>query len=312
MKRHYLFFCYLIIYSNPCFSQSDSIILPKESRISMAKSVIANSFLSIPKDFVQMGHTFSNDWQQTALYAGGIVGLIASDTYTTGFLHDKIEPNLNYKLPKIDFLKTNIDWVDGNNAYIIYPILGLYAGSFVANNRKGQVASVNAIKAITYSYVISHLILKTITARNRPQRLLNDNNPALSPWTKDQWDFGNYHPIYFKSQADGTSFPSFHATFYFSVAKVFQMEYDNYWIPYTIVTGVFLADVKSHQHWVSDLLVGGLLGTIIGKSVVKSSRKQTTTSKNIMGNNPPKFKISKQFVPQISSNFVGLHFIGSF
>ncbi len=312
MKSRFIFFFYLMVFSNPCFSQSDSIVLPKESRLSMAKSVFSNSVMCIPKDFVQMGHSFSDDWKQTALYAGGILGLIATDSYTTNFLQEKIEPNLTYKLPKIDFIKTNIDWIDGNNAYIIYPILGLYAGSFVANDRKGQVATVNALKAISYSYVISHLILKTITARNRPQPLLNDDNQALSPFSKDQWDFGNYHPIYFKSQSDGTSFPSFHATFYFSVAKVFQMEYNNYWIPYTIATGVFMADFKSHQHWVSDLLVGGLLGTIIGKSVVKSSRNQTTNHKNNVGNNPQKFKISKQFVPQISSNFVGLHFVGSF
>lgn len=260
-----------------------------------------------------MGHTITSNWKRTALYTGGIIGLIATDKITTGFLHDHIEPSIDYTLPKIDVLKTNIDWVDGNNAYILYPILGLYAGSFIANHEKGQVVAVNAIKSITYSYVISHLFLKTIFARNRPQRSINDDNPVVAPWTKDNWDFGNYHPVYFKSKTDGTAFPSFHATFYFSVAKVFQMEYNNYWIPYTIATGVFLADIKDHKHWVSDLLVGGLVGTIIGKSVVNSSRKQMAKNNGTaVIENPRKFKMNKQLVPQITSSMVGLHFVGSF
>ena len=311
MKKNLLLFIFLI-QSAVSFSQADSLVLKKENRFKVAKSVLANSVLSVPGDFVEMGHNVSSNWKRTAAYAGGILGLIATDKYTTGFLHDTFEPNVDYQLPKIDVLKVGLDWADGNNAYILYPIIGLYAGSFIANDRKGQQTAINAVKAVTYSYVISHLILKTLIARNRPQRSVNDDKPVLDPWTKDQWDFGNFHPVYFPSRADGTAIPSFHATFYFSVAKVFQMEYNNYWIPYTIATGVFMADMKGHNHWVSDLIVGGLVGTIIGRSVVRSSRKQIEKSNNAIGYNPNKFKMTKQLIPQITTNQVGLHFIGSF
>ncbi|MGA9638447.1 phosphatase PAP2 family protein [Flavobacterium sp.] len=311
MKNHYLFL--LILLSFQVFAQVDSLKTEKLSRLKVAGTVIKNGILSVPSDFTEMGHTVTADWKRTVLYAGGIVGLIATDKITTGFLHDQIEPTIDYTLPKIDVIKTKIDWIDGNNAYILYPILGLYAGSFALNNQKGQRVAVNAIKAISYSYVISHLLLKTISGRNRPQRPLNGDESAIAPWTKDNWDFGNYHPLYFQSKTDGTSFPSFHATFYFSVAKVFQMEYNNYWIPYTIATGVFLADIKSHNHWVSDLLVGGLVGTIIGKSVVNSSRKQAAKiNRPAVIENPKKFKMNKQLVPQITSSMVGFHFVGSF
>ncbi|GIZ08637.1 phosphatase PAP2 family protein [Flavobacterium sp. UMI-01] len=304
---------FILFSTSIIFSQTDSLSIKKEGTFKTAATVIKNSVLSVPNDFSEMGHTISSDWKRTALYTGGILGLIATDKITTGFLHDHIEPNIDYTLPKIDVLKTGVDWSQGNNAYILYPILGLYAGSFIANHEKGQVVAINAVKSVAYSYVLSHLVLKTIFARHRPQRRLNDDNPVESPWTKNNWDFGNYHPVYFKSKADGTALPSFHATFYFSVAKVFQMEYNNYWIPYTIATGVFLADIKSHNHWVSDLLVGGLVGTIIGKSVVNSSRKQMAQNKGTaVIENPKKFKMNKQWVPQISSTMVGLHFIGSF
>lgn len=191
--------------------------------------------------------------------------------------------------------------------------MGLYAGSLIINNKKGQIVATNAIKSVTYSYLISHLVLKTIFARNRPQRRINDNEPVIAPWTKNNWDFGNFHTVYTDSKVYGTAFPSFHATFYYSVAKVFQMEYNNYWIPYTIATGVFLSDIKGHNHWVSDILVGGLVGTIIGKSIVTSSRKQIEKNKDTaLIYNPRKFRMSKQLIPQISSSMVGLHFVGSF
>lgn len=310
MKKIFILY---ILSSIPCFSQIDSVKLKKETRFQIATTVLKNSILAVPGDFTEMGHTVSKDWKRTAIYAGGIVGLIAADKITTGFLHDRIEPTIDYSLPRIDVLQTKVDFLDGNNAYILYPILGLYAGSLAINNQRGQTAAVNAVKAITYSYVISHLVLKTVFARNRPQRELNDNKTVIAPWTKDNWDFGNYHPVYFKSKEGGTALPSFHATFYFSVAKVFQMEYNNYWIPYTIVTGVFLADIKGHNHWVSDLLVGGLVGTIIGRSVVISSRKQIEKNKSTALNlNPRKFRMSKQLIPQISSSMIGLHFVGSF
>jgi membrane-associated phospholipid phosphatase len=317
MKNYFLLL--LVLISNASFAQIDSLTtkidnqITKENRFNVAGSVLKNSILSVPGDFSEMGHTVTSDWKRTAIYAGGILGLIATDKITTGFLHDHIEPNINYSIPRIDVLKTNISWADGNNAYLLYPILGLYAGSFAINNKKGQTVAVNAIKSITYSYVISHLIIKTIFARNRPQRSLNDTNLVIEPWTKDNWDFGNFHPVYFQSETMGTGFPSFHATFYYSVAKVFQMEYNNYWIPYTIATGVYLADIKDHNHWVSDLLVGGLIGTIIGKSVVNSSRKQMAKNNGTALNyNPKKFKMNKQFVPQITSSMVGFHFVGSF
>ncbi|WP_418263158.1 phosphatase PAP2 family protein [Flavobacterium faecale] len=311
MKKITLLF--FVFVSINCFAQMDSIPVQKSNHFQTAGRVIKNSVLSVPGDFTEMGHTVSCDWKRTALYAGGIVGLIATDKITTGFLHDHIEPTVNYSLPKIDVIKTGIDWAQGNNAYMLYPILGLYAGSLVANHEKGQQVAVNAVKSITYSYVISHLFLKTIFARNRPQRPVNGNEPAEAPWTKDNWDFGNFHRPYIQSRADGTAFPSFHATFYFSVAKVFQMEYNNYWIPYTIATGVFLADIKGHNHWVSDLLVGGLVGTIIGKSVVNSSRKQIAKNNGTaVIENPKKFRMQKQLVPTISSSLVGFHFVGSF
>ena len=311
MKSYTLIF--FSILSVSCFSQNDSLEIKKDNRFKVAGSVFADSFLSIPGDFSAMGYNVSSDWKRTAIYTAGIIGLIAVDKQTTGFMHDKIEPNIDYSLPDIN-PKNGIPHVTRDDAYILYPIVGLYAGSLIINNRKGQVVAVNAVKSLAYSYVITQLVLKTITSRNRPQRKINDDNPVVEPWTKNPWDFGNYDKINFAAGPNGgTSFPSFHTTAYFAVAKVFQMEYNNYWIPYTFVTAVFLSNIKGHEHWVSDLLVGGLVGTIIGRSIVISSRKQMAKNESSAFNdNPKKFRMQKQLIPQISNSMIGFHFIGTF
>ncbi len=310
----------ILLVSLKVSAQTDSLKPIKDNRFKVAGKAIKNGVLSVPGDFSEMGKSFSNDWTKTAIYAVGIVGLIAVDKYTTSFLKDKIEPTIDYSLPNIDAVKfgddpTHSNWLRGNNAYMTYPLIGLYAGSLIANYSKGQTVAINAFKAMTYSFVISHLILKTVFARNRPNpggNLFSDD-PAKLNYTKDNWDFGNFHPIYYGTNEAGTSMPSYHATTYFALAKVIQMEYNNYWIPYTFATVIFMAELKDHNHWVSDLVVGGLIGTIIGRSVVKSSRNQivkSDSSSNKLGF--LNVKMQKQLVPQISRNAIGFHFIGTF
>jgi membrane-associated phospholipid phosphatase len=301
--------------------KTDSLSIKKEGRFQVAGSVFKNSILSVPGDFSEMGRTISSDWKRTAMYAGGILGLIVIDKQTTSFFHDHVERIVDYRLPKIAIVNTNKAFVDYENAYILYPIVGLYAGSLLLNKKKGQVVAINAVKSISYSFLVSHILLKTVFARNRPQRKLSTDEPIVLPYTKNNWDFGNYgSPTYTPFDLrpankinEGNAFPSFHATFYFSVAKVFQMEYNNYWIPYGVATIVFASHLKGHDHWISDLVLGGLVGTIIGRAVVKSSRKQMDKSQNTgLGYNPKKFKMTKYLAPQISPQSVGLHFVGTF
>ncbi len=310
---HNLFLFFLILTINISYSQNDTLTLKKENRFKVAGKVLKDNILSIPQDFVEMGHTFSDDWTRTAIYTGSIVGLIAVDKYTTGYFHDKIEPTVDYSIPNITFIKNDLHWLSGNNAYITYPLIGLYAGSFALNNKKGQIVATNAFKSMAYCFVINHVFLKTIFARNRPQRSLNDSKPAADPWTKDPWDFGNFHPVYLGTHPGGTSFTSTHAAAYYAVAKVIQMEYGNYWIPYTFATAVFLADIKTHNHWVSDLVGGALVGTIIGRAVVLNSRKNREKTDPLKNKYSLKnLKMEKHWIPQFSNSSVGLHFVGTF
>jgi membrane-associated phospholipid phosphatase len=286
----------------------------KEGYFRTIGGTITDGFLSVPRDFSQMGKTLSSNWKRTAIYTGSIIGLIATDKYTTGFLHNKIEPNIDYTLPNISFMNESSGynlWLRWNNAYMTYPVIGLYLGSLATNYKKGQVTVVNTVKAMGYSYLVSHLFMKTAFARNRPHRSLKDDIPEQEPWTRNNWDFFNFHKVYFFSRADGTSFVSYHATTYFAMAKVFQMEFNNYWIPYTFATFIFMADMKSHNHWVSDLVAGALVGTVIGKAVVESSRIQMERQKT-KSQNKKNVSMKGQWIPSFSNSYMGLQFVGNF
>lgn len=304
------FFTVIFLCCYSLLSAQVDTIIKKDDFLVTSGRVIKNSVLSIPNDFVFMGKEVSKDWGKTGLYTLGTVGLILTDKVTTRFLHQHIEPNVNYSLPNISLVKnvTPFEWFAGNDAYMTYPIVGLYLSSLVSNNEKGQYVAINAFKSLTHSLLVSQLALKTIFGRNRPIRPLNTTNENITPWTKDNFDFFNSRGKFLTSDEKASSFPSLHATAYFAIAKVFQMEYDNYWIPYSFMSIIFLADIKGHNHWVSDMVIGGVVGTIIGRSVVKNSWKlRYGSTERINKEKNVSFTIVPQLSPQLSGAPVSLY-----
>jgi membrane-associated phospholipid phosphatase len=275
-----------------------------------AAYVFKTSFKTIPSDFVFLGKEFSDDWKKTGYYAAGILGLIASDKITTKAWKNYVEPNIQYTLPAItpEFLKGSKNlWIVGENAYLTYPIMGLYFGSLFANSEKGQFVGINAFKAIAYSTLITQITLKTVLGRNRPFPRTNTSiNYDPSYFTNNNWDFfNNRNGTYIYGHPSGSAMPSMHVTTYFALAKVIQMEYDNYWIPYGIMSVVFLNHIDGHQHWFSDMVFGGLVGTLIGRSIVRSSWK----SRGVL--DKKERKISLNYIPQFSTQFTGLKIIAN-
>ena len=48
----------------------------------------------------------------------------------------------------------------------------MYAAGLLTGNEKMQEAGVLTVKAVVESYVVSHIVLKTLVARHRPARPL--------------------------------------------------------------------------------------------------------------------------------------------
>ena len=58
--------------------------------------------------------------------------------------------------------------------------------------------------------------------------------------------------------------PSFHFTLFFAVASVYSNAYDDALWPYGLAAVGLASNIRGHNHWVSDMIAGALIGTAIG------------------------------------------------
>lgn len=154
--------------------------------------------------------------------------MILADRPITTFYQDTIEPAVgDFQLPPIQ-VPEPLSFLSNESRYLVAGLAGSYALGLAFNDERAQTAAVLAGKAVAYSYLTSHLLLKSITGRNRPVPNLSSFEGDPSDFTTDPLDFGNFHGVSFESAAYGTAMPSFHVTHYFAVARVYAGVYDNY------------------------------------------------------------------------------------
>lgn len=115
-----------------------------------------------------------------------------------------------------------------------------------------------ALEALVDSTIVVQL-LKLSTQRERPTR--NKGRERINNATG-------------KFGAGGSSFPSGHAINSFALASVFAARYPDrplvQWTAYSLASTAAIARMTSRKHFPSDILVGGVLGYLIGRHVVRS------------------------------------------
>ncbi|MEZ5722717.1 MAG: hypothetical protein R3D59_14690 [Paracoccaceae bacterium] len=95
------------------------------------------------------------------------------DVPTTKAYQEHILPiGKDFNLPEL----VDIDNVTIDSQYLALGVAGTYAWGLAANDERSQVAALLATKAVAYSYLTSHLVLKTAFGRLRPVKDL-DNPP---------------------------------------------------------------------------------------------------------------------------------------
>lgn len=252
-----------------------------ENRLQKAERVFFDTMGGIGNE---LGDIFSFPFRDPATfgaYAAGIGALTLVDRPTTIFYQDYIEANIaGFDLPRPGFLPAGIST---DAFYIGAAVAGTYAYGIAANDERAQVAALLSTKAVAYSYMTSHLLLKTGFGRRRPVKNLSTHTGPTGVLTTSPFDFFESSGVKFDPSPDATSMPSFHFTMYFSTARVYSGVYDNYWIPYGIAGILAAQSVEGHNHWVSDMVAGALIGTGIGNVLLdnyaerRGSRFSTVT-----------------------------------
>ncbi len=149
-------------------------------------------------------------------------------------------------------------------------VAGVFLGvGLVSGNKTSTETAVLASNAMLQSALLVG-VLKGLFGRQRPEYA-----DGVDHWSGP----AGFFKMYEKGQMGRyDSFPSGHAITAFSLATVLAMQYgDTVWVPvlsYTVATGVALSRVTESKHWLSDVLVGGVLGHLIGRLVVRNHRQR--------------------------------------
>jgi hypothetical protein len=277
-----------LFFSFPLLAQLDFEIdrTVKETRL----GIIRNTLLTIDDDARAI---INRPLKNPNLTANGVklFAMIVTDYQTTKFFQDHIEPFDVHVRSVISFpsLYPNVPvlgkWGGGVDGWMYTGVTAMYAAGVLTGHEKMQEAGILTTKAVVESYVVSHIILKTLVARHRPARPLGDysqtDRDSQYPFVHSPLDFFNFHVPYLHSDAYGTGFPSYHATMFFAFASVNAKVFDNKWIPYGLATTALLYDIRGHNHWVSELVAGAVIGEFIGKVVYENYHERRNDSNSL-------------------------------
>jgi membrane-associated phospholipid phosphatase len=178
----------------------------------------------------------------------------------------------------------------------IYSVIGFGLGSAAFRNQKGVQTSLLATQAVITSGIWARII-KLLTGRERPLADYVNSKSESGHWYGPFAMF-NQDPAAKKSASSFDAFPSGHTATAFSIATVFATQYKDIKIvpiiSYSLATLVGISRLTEHEHWSSDVFVGGLLGWACGKQVTSSFNKlhsDKTSSTHPKSKNKPEVTI---------------------
>ena len=232
--------------------------------------VLGDAIRAVPDEVADIVMYPANSPTDFWRYAAFVGALVVVDKPLTQLYQDSVEASLkDFKIPDSPLPTSAI--TAGTDGWLLLGVSGTYLGGLLADDPHTQKVGIAATKAIGYSYLLDHVALKTIAGRNRPLASLSGGQ-ASGSFTSNPYDFFNSRGgAVLNSDAQGSSFLSFHVTMWFAVAKVYERAYDNYWVPYSLTALGLASNIQGHRHWVSDMVGGALLGTLIGDSVFKQT-----------------------------------------
>lgn len=183
-------------------------------------------------------------WRRAALAAGAIAATAAIDESLQNRSHER-------RNDALDDLTESITPFGGR--YSDRVLMGFaLAGLATRDDRSMKIAFDGLMSSILASKVVTPLLKQTV-GRNRPA---GDDAFAFE---------------------GGDSFPSNHATQAFAVASVIASHHDERWVDvlaYGLASAVGYARVRHEAHYASDVVAGAVIGTAIGKLVVRTNERQ--------------------------------------
>jgi membrane-associated phospholipid phosphatase len=162
-------------------------------------------------------------------------------------------------------------------------------GGLISHNKRLLDTGRDAVEAEILAAGITTPLLKYAVGRVRPS---------------DGADADEFKPF-----SGNSSFPSGHTTEAFAVASVLSARADGWVVPvlsYTLASCVGYARVHDRAHWASDVIGGGLVGTFIGRTIVRRHEREGAEPEGP----PPAY--SFRIAPVVSAGSLGFTASASF
>lgn len=135
-------------------------------------------------------------------------------------------------------------------------LAGAAAGAVAFGDARAQNMGIISLESIAGAAAVS-MATKRIVGRARPSE-------GQGQWNKT-------------SDRSNASFPSNHSTVAFAAVTPFAQEYDAPWL-YGLAAASSMGRAAGRQHWVSDVVAGGVLGYAIGSWLWQAQRNNTGSS----------------------------------
>jgi membrane-associated phospholipid phosphatase len=139
-------------------------------------------------------------------------------------------------------------------------LAGAAAGAVAFGNARAQNMGIISLESIAGAAAVS-IATKRIVGRARPGE---SQSEGLCQCTKTM------------TRSD-SSFPSNHSTVAFAAITPFAQEYDAPWL-YGLAAASSLGRTAGRQHWVSDVVAGGVIGYAMGSWLWQTQRTNTRSS----------------------------------
>jgi membrane-associated phospholipid phosphatase len=158
------------------------------------------------------------------------------------------------------------NWTDRYTTWVANSTIGgLYLSGLVFHDQKFKETALLCLESVILSEGITQG-LKHLIGRSRPL----GNKGSF-----------NFDPLKFPPPFYSLSFPSGHATTAFALSSVIAGQYRSWLvklISYSFASVVSLGRVNNNFHYLSDVLWGGVIGTSVGRCLVKFHKEEDNKS----------------------------------
>ena len=155
--------------------------------------------------------------------------------------------------PTLGFVGDTLEGLGDGRAFVL--LGGFYLAGAIGHDSKAKNVCFDGLSASLIASGIITPVLSTLVGRERP--------------TANQGAY-DFHPF------GGRSFPSGHSTQAFAIASVIATSYDQLWVKATAYGAATVASyvrVRRGKHFPTDVVVGAVIGTVVGRSVVHFNRR---------------------------------------